>query len=300
MVVQTRTDLTGVEPEKGQVLWKKPIKAFRGMNILTPTIFGNSVFTSSYGGKSLLFDLAKDSDGFSINQKWENKQEGYMSGPIVIGDYCYIHLRKQRMTCLDMKNGETKWISSEAFGKYMSMVSNGKEILALDEDGTLYLIEANPEKLVIKEKRTISQSPSWAHLAVAGNQLFVRELEAIACYEWAGASLEKAGVPAIYRDIEVFNMRKAADDKLVEAYDARLDAARSMAILARAKTMYADCGLSKQVADMILVEQCLQADVELRKVEGLFAQGLVHQAGEIIDGARRRPRPACRRPPCAC
>ena len=184
MVVQTRTDLTGVDPEKGQVLWKKPIKAFRGMNILTPTIFGNSVFTSSYGGKSLLFDLAKDSDGFSINQKWENKQEGYMSGPIVIGDYCYIHLRKQRMTCLDMKNGETKWISSEAFGKYMSMVSNGKEILALDEDGTLYLIEANPEKLVIKEKRTISQSPSWAHLAVAGNQLFVRELEAIACYEW--------------------------------------------------------------------------------------------------------------------
>ena len=107
-----------------------------------------------------------------------------MSGPIVIVDYCYIHLRKQRMTCLDMKNGETKWISSEAFGKYISMVSNGKEILALDEDGTLYLIEASPEKLVIKEERTISKSPSWAHLAVAGNQLFVRELEAIACYEW--------------------------------------------------------------------------------------------------------------------
>jgi len=184
VVVLTRTDMTGVEPEKGKVLWKKPIKAFRGMNILTPTIFGNSVFTSSYGGKSLLFDLAKDSDGFSIKQKWENKQEGYMSGPIVIGDYCYIHLRKQRMTCLDMKSGETKWISSESFGKYMSMVSNGKEILALDEDGTLYLIEPDSEKLFIKEKRTISKSPSWAHLAVAGNQLFVRELEAIACYEW--------------------------------------------------------------------------------------------------------------------
>lgn len=184
VVVLTRTDMTGVEPENGKVLWKRPIKAFRGMNILTPTIFGNSVFTSSYGGKSLLFDLAKDSDGFSINQKWENKQEGYMSGPIVIGDFCYIHLRKQRMTCLDMKSGETKWISSESFGKYMSMVSNGKEILALDEDGTLYLIEPDSEKLFIKEKRTISKSPSWAHLAVAGNQLFVRELESIACYEW--------------------------------------------------------------------------------------------------------------------
>lgn len=184
LVVQTRTDLTGVEPDNGKVLWKRPIKAFRGMNILTPVIFGQSVFTSSYGGKSLLFNLAKDADGFSIDQKWENKQEGYMSSPIVIDGFCYIHLRKQRMTCIDLSNGETKWISSESFGKYQSMVSNGKEILALDEDGTLYQIEANPEKLVIKDKRTISDSPSWAHLAIAGNQLFVRELEAIACYEW--------------------------------------------------------------------------------------------------------------------
>ena len=107
-----------------------------------------------------------------------------MSGPIILDGYCYIHLRKQRITCLDMKNGETKWISSESFGKYMSMVSNGKEILALDEDGTLYLIDPNPEKFVIKESRKISDSPTWAHLAVSGNQLFVRELEALACYSW--------------------------------------------------------------------------------------------------------------------
>ena len=64
------------------------------------------------------------------------------------------------------------------------MVSNGKDILALDEDGTLYLIGANPEQLLIRQKRTISQAPTWAHLAISGNQLFVRELEAIACYEW--------------------------------------------------------------------------------------------------------------------
>ena len=91
----------------------------------------------------LLFDL-KDADGFSIDQKWENKQEGYMSSPIVIDGFCYIHLRKQRMTCIDLSNG-ANWDQRESFGKYQSMASNGKEILALDEDGTLYQIEANPE-----------------------------------------------------------------------------------------------------------------------------------------------------------
>lgn len=88
------------------------------------------------------------------------------------------------MTCIDMKNGDTKWISEKSFGKYMSMVSNGKEILALDEDGTLYLIEPNSQKLSIRESREISEEPSWAHLAISGRQIFVRELEAIACYEW--------------------------------------------------------------------------------------------------------------------
>ena len=107
-----------------------------------------------------------------------------MSSPIVIGDYCYLHLRKQRITCLDMRTGETKWISSESFGKYMSLVSNGEEIIALDEDGTLYRIDANPEKLVILEEREISKSPTWSYPAFSGRQMFVRELESIVCYTW--------------------------------------------------------------------------------------------------------------------
>jgi len=184
LLTQTRTNLAGVDMESGEVLWTQPVKAFRGMNILTPTIFKDSVFTSSYGGKSILFNLSKTSSGFSVSEKWENRQEGYMSSPIVIDGHCYMHLRKQRVTCIDMKNGETKWISSKSFGNYWSMVSNGKEILALDENGDLFLIEPNTEKFVIKESREISKQASWAHLALADNQLFVRELKAIACYEW--------------------------------------------------------------------------------------------------------------------
>ena len=184
LLVQTRTDLAGVDLKDGKVLWRQPIKAFRGMNILTPSIYGNGIFTSSYGGKTLLFDLSETPSGFSVSETWQNRQEGYMSGPIIIDDFCYIHLRKQRMTCIDMKNGDTKWISEKSFGKYMSMVSNGKEIIALDEDGTLYLIEPNSQKLSVRESREISDEPSWAHLALSGRQMFVRELEAIACYEW--------------------------------------------------------------------------------------------------------------------
>jgi outer membrane protein assembly factor BamB len=184
LVVQSRTTLAGVDIEDGKVLWKKDIKAYRGMNILTPTILGNSIMTSSYGGESLLFDISKNDNSFSITKKWDNNQQGYMSGPIVIDGHCYLHLRKQRITCIDLKTGETKWISGQSFGKYMSMVSNGKEILALDQKGILYRIAPNTEKLEILESREIADAETWAHLAVSGNQIFIRELNAIACYEW--------------------------------------------------------------------------------------------------------------------
>src|SRR6185369_8092553 len=57
ILVQTRQNLAGVDPETGKVLWSHPVKADRGMNILTPTVVGNRVFTSSYGGGSVLFEI---------------------------------------------------------------------------------------------------------------------------------------------------------------------------------------------------------------------------------------------------
>ena len=50
LVVQTRQNLCGVDPSDGSVLWSQEVPAFRGMNIVTPTVSGNKVFTSSYGG----------------------------------------------------------------------------------------------------------------------------------------------------------------------------------------------------------------------------------------------------------
>ena len=57
MLVQTREQLAGVDPEKGTVLWKTKVEAFRGMNIVTPTVHEGKVFTTSYGGGAWLFTV---------------------------------------------------------------------------------------------------------------------------------------------------------------------------------------------------------------------------------------------------
>ena len=59
LVVQTREKLAGVEPETGEILWERNVPSFRGMNILTPLVVGDSIFTSTYQNKSWRFDIGK-------------------------------------------------------------------------------------------------------------------------------------------------------------------------------------------------------------------------------------------------
>ena len=182
LLVQTRQELAGVDPEDGKKLWSEKIKAFRGMNILTPTVYDGGIFTSSYGGGSLMLKVDAE-NSWKTSRPWEKNTQGYMSSPVVVDGHAYLHLRNQRFTCIDLKTGEVKWTTSP-FGKYWSMAVQGKRMLALDERGDLLLIQANPEKFELVDRRKISDQPSWAHIAVAGDTVYVRGLKRLTAYRW--------------------------------------------------------------------------------------------------------------------
>jgi outer membrane protein assembly factor BamB len=184
LVVQTRKALCGVELATGETLWSQNVEAFRGMNILTPTVWDNSLFVSSYGGKTQLFAPKLDSDGkWSVSERWSNKAEAYMSSPVVIGDFLYAHLKNQRVACFNLKTGEETW-RTRPYGKYWSMITNGKQILALDETGKLFLINANPEKFDLVDTTEVSDQECWAHIALAGNQVLIRDLTGMSLWSW--------------------------------------------------------------------------------------------------------------------
>ena len=156
------------------------------MNILTPAVFGDSIFTSSYGGKAWLFQVGRDGDAFTLDEVWNENKQAYMSTPVFIDNHAYLHLKNQRFTCIDLRTGETKW-TTKPYGKYWSLVANGDRILALDQRGDLLLIHATPEKFDLLDERKISNDSTWAHLAVCAPEVFVRELNAMTAYRWGGS-----------------------------------------------------------------------------------------------------------------
>jgi outer membrane protein assembly factor BamB len=184
LVVQTREKLAGVALSDGKVLWEQPVEAFRGMNILTPVVSGDSIFTSTYGGTTTLFDISNQDGSFKSAPVWSLKAQGYMCTPVVVGGVAYEHLKNQHVMAVDLKTGKELWTTKETFGKYWSLVANGDRILALDQRGSLYLFRANPEKFELIDQRKIAERETWAHLAVAGSELYVRELNALAAWRW--------------------------------------------------------------------------------------------------------------------
>jgi len=189
LVIQARTRLFGVALEDGAELWSLPVESFRGMNILTPTFAGKDrLFTAAYGGKTLGIDIRSENGGFRAVPAWEFKAQGYMTSPIIHEGHAYLQLRSQRALCIELATGAEKWTTSESFGKYWSMVAQSDHILALDERGELILFKATPEKFDVLSRRKVAESDAWAHLAVDGSEIYIRELKALSVWDWSGGA----------------------------------------------------------------------------------------------------------------
>ncbi|MEI6541512.1 MAG: pyrrolo-quinoline quinone, partial [Planctomycetota bacterium] len=122
--------------------------------------------------------------GYTVSEGWSLNDDGYMSTPVVIDGIAYEHLRSQRLMAVDLKTGNKLWESDQRFGKYWSIISNGDRMLALDQNGSLLLLGASREKFNLIDQRKVSDAETWAHVAAADDQIFIRDLKGLSAWIW--------------------------------------------------------------------------------------------------------------------
>ncbi len=196
ILVQSRLTLAGIDPQSGEVLWRTDVPNFRGMNILTPIEFEDSVFTSSYNHQSFLYQIPSEHGGRAasgnVSLAWSNPAKGYMSTPSVIDGHAYLLLQNGRFACLNLQDGQRKWTSPKKFGDYASYVTQGERILMLSDKGVLRLIQASTEDCeVVSEYQLPNINDSWAHLGMGVGpsgqvQVYVRSLKGLHVFNWQG------------------------------------------------------------------------------------------------------------------
>jgi len=195
LIALSRTHMNGIEPEGGDVLWTVPIRAFRGMNILTPMVFDGGVFTATYGGRSQLLDLTKQEEKFEVDARWDNHIQGYMTSPVIVDGHAYLFNRSNRFACIRLADGEVTWVSPPTGDDYWSLVAQDGRILALNDSGLLRLIQASPDEYVVLDEVKVAEAQTWAHVAVMSadqgggaepvvTEIVVREQTALSLHRW--------------------------------------------------------------------------------------------------------------------
>lgn len=183
-------ELVGVNAEDGKVIWTSPWDGKTAV-IPTPIVSGNEIYVSSgYGVGCKLVRIGSDNKPIDV---WENKtMVNHHGGVIKVGEHLYGFSDAKGLICQEWESGELVWNEKSQFTLKGSVhVADGHLYALNEDDGTLTLVEINPEEYKEKGRFKLDpQSPNrhpkgkvWTHPLVLDGKLYLRDQEYLVCYD---------------------------------------------------------------------------------------------------------------------
>jgi outer membrane protein assembly factor BamB len=189
----------GVAADTGKCLWSHNRIANYTANIPTPIIRGSYVFLiAGYETGATLLKLTRTGEVMNVEEIYylgrsKMGQNGFINchgGVVLVGDYVYgahgDHGPPGLPTCLEFPTGKIRW-KENAPGKPGSaavLYADGNLIFRY-QDGTVFLIEANPKEFRIKGqfKAAVNVGDAWAHPVILDGRLYLRSQDTLMCYD---------------------------------------------------------------------------------------------------------------------
>jgi outer membrane protein assembly factor BamB len=195
--VRQYVQLTGrgvisVRAKDGKFLWGYNKIANDTANIPTPIVKGDFVFTSTgYGAGAALLKVVRDGNGLKANEVYflsSKEMQNHHGGMILVGNYIYCGSGHNEgfPLCLDMRCGKAARKPGRGAGEGSAAVLYADGNLYFRyQNGIMALIEATPEKYVLKGKFEIASKlgESWPHPVIAGGHLYLRDQDVLLCYD---------------------------------------------------------------------------------------------------------------------
>ena len=190
----TAKALVGVASD-GKFLWRydRPANS-NGINCSTPIHHEGKVFAASaYGNGGGLVKLGKDASGGVKAEEvyFTNKMQNHHGGMIVYHGSLYGANGGNTggyLLNLDFETGDVLWDerAGERRAPKGSVALADGRLYYRTEDGPVLLIEPNRKQYVERgrfEQPDRSDKPAWAHPVIANGKLYLRDQDALFCYD---------------------------------------------------------------------------------------------------------------------
>ena len=103
-----------------------------------------------------------------------------LDGSVRPGDNLYT----DGVVAIDATSGKTLWNTPGREGENASMLGSRSWLLASTTDGNLVIARANPQKYEEVRRYQIAQSAVWAHPAITGRSIIVKDADKVICWSF--------------------------------------------------------------------------------------------------------------------
>ncbi|MFN0197119.1 MAG: SUMF1/EgtB/PvdO family nonheme iron enzyme [Planctomycetaceae bacterium] len=187
LVAWTPTNVRGLEPSTGRLLWTIPFEVNYGTSISDPVFHEGLVLVSSYYEGSKAIRVTSGAEQPEVVWQDNLNLRGLMSQPLYREGHAYLIDKRHGLTCFEFATGKKIWdddnrLTPKGRNPQATLVWLGDEdrAIVLNSDGELILIRLNSEGYV-EESRTKIVEGTWAHPAYAGNCVYARGDTEIVC-----------------------------------------------------------------------------------------------------------------------
>jgi outer membrane protein assembly factor BamB len=184
VVTQTQSRVVGLSAADGRLLWEVPFTTDYEQNIVTPVLA--PLDTVIYGGLSkpaVAIRVAQANGKWTTAERWRNAEiPMYMSSPIDAGGTLYglTQKNKGQFFAADTATGKLLWTSDGRQGDNAAITSAGDLLIATTTEGELVVARRSTKALDVVRRYTVAESPIWAHPALAGRGVLIKDAETLA------------------------------------------------------------------------------------------------------------------------
>ena len=185
VITQTQKSIVSVNAASGALLWQTPFTTAYEQNSVTPVVSGDLVIYSGLDNGVTAVRIARKGNQWVALPAWKNEQVPmYMSSPVIDGTTLYglSHRNRGQFFALDLATGKTLWTTQGREGENASLIAAGSFLLLSTTNSELIVARPNPAKFEEIRRYTVADSAVWAHPALAGRALLVKDVDKLICW----------------------------------------------------------------------------------------------------------------------
>jgi outer membrane protein assembly factor BamB len=183
IVTQSQRAVIGVSLADGQLLWQLPFTTEYDQNITTPVVVGDLVVFGGVNKPTTAIRIGRSRSKWQTTEAWRNADlPMYMSSPVQSGGYLFGLTTRNRgqFFCLDARTGQTAWTTKGREGENAAFVTTPGLVMAVTTEGELVVFRDTSKQFDLVKRYTVAESPVWAHPAVTGRGVVIKDAETLA------------------------------------------------------------------------------------------------------------------------